>query len=380
MDKTVIMTALMLGLVGLFALNVKNIIKWFWNFFIDSFLYTLRIDESSPFFYGVQEYVITEKSNAIKNAYYRNIYDNWIDGETTRETNIFYNRGLLILKTPSGRILLSKENMLINNTTTPYKNEKQSFYLYAWRKKPLSNLTTHIKTKYINNVLRYHFNHNGDIMVYGNIVNKTFKNIFLNDNIKSSIIQDLDKFNASREYYESIGLKYKRTYLFYGDAGVGKSSLATAIANYCKRDILTINVSKDMTDSTLISLIAKRPRKSIVLFEDIDCLFDEMNRENDAKEKTPIMKISLSCVLNILDGSYTPNDIIFIITTNHIEKLDSALKRDGRVNMLLKIGLPNEETKRSYLEHISKFNKTFNPDSIDLNQDVSISTLEKNIF
>jgi ATP-dependent 26S proteasome regulatory subunit len=81
-------------------------------------------------------------------------------------------------------------------------------------------------------------------------------------------------------------------------------------------------MSKDITDSNLITLISNRPNKSIVLFEDIDCLLDDINRKVDSKDKE--VKISLSCILNILDGIYTPNDVIFIITTNDLSKIDEG--------------------------------------------------------
>jgi chaperone BCS1 len=126
--------------------------------------------------------------------------------------------------------------------------------------------------------------------------------------------------------------------LFYGPPGTGKSSLSTAIANYTKRNVFTITPSKDMTDSTLVSLIINRPIDSIVVFEDFDCLLSNISREKvegDKKENT--INISLSCILNILDGTYTPDNCIFIITTNDVEKIDPAIKRKGRTDVLLEI-------------------------------------------
>lgn len=377
MDKTILTTTLLLGLVGIVAMNIKQFIGWCWNIISDQFTYSLKVEESSQFFYAIQNYIMVEKNSHVKNFYFRTIYDNWIDGETTRDMSTFYNRGILI----TDGLLILKINEAITNSQSPYKNDKQSFHIYTLKRKNMLKFIDYVKSKYLNDKIRYYFNSNGDIMVYGNITNKTFDNIFLNNNIKEKIKEDIDKFNTSKELYASLGLKYKRTYLLHGSAGGGKSSIATAIANYCRRDILTINMSKDMTDSTLISLIARRPIRSIILFEDIDCLFDNLNRNDENKdEKSSLTKISLSCILNILDGSYTPNDTIFVITTNFIDKLDPALKRDGRINMMVKIALPNKETKREYVNYIAKCNKNFNPESINLDEDISISTLEKNLF
>jgi ATP-dependent 26S proteasome regulatory subunit len=274
--------------------------------------------------------------------------------------------------------------MVLSNTMTPFKNEKQSFFIYSFRKSKLQNFIEHVKKHYVDSNIRYYFNNNGEIMAYGKVSNKTFDSIFLNNGLVGKIKSDLDKFLAAKALYTKLGLKYKRNYLFYGKAGGGKSSLATAIANYTKRDILAINLSKDMTDSTLISLIARIPQRSIVLFEDIDCLFEELNRvvekTEDGKEKTPMMKITLSCILNILDGSFTPNDMICIITTNHIEKLDAALKRDGRINFSAEIELPNKETKAEYVKYLASNNPNFKVEDINLDSDVAIATLEKNLI
>jgi ATP-dependent 26S proteasome regulatory subunit len=390
MDKTVILSAILLGLAGLVAMNIKQIFMWIWNLASDLVVSNLRVDESSDFFYALQNYVLVERPKLVRNYYYRNIYDNFIDGETTRNINLFYNRGILLFKFNGKRILLTKNITVINNTMTPYKNEKQSFSIYTLDRNVLKEFADYVKINYVDNKIRYYFNNNGDTMVYGNVTNKKFENIFLNDNLIEQIQQDVDKFIESRELYDRLGLKYKRTYLFHGSAGGGKSSLATAIANHTKRDILTINLSKDMTDSTLISLIGRRPRKSIILFEDIDCLFEELNRnidtnnqQNDSEkkeDKTPMMKITLSCLLNILDGSFTPNDVIFVITTNHLEKLDPALIRDGRVNFMKEIEKPNRETKLKYLNYLLQNNKNIKPENINLDDESSISTLEKNLF
>jgi chaperone BCS1 len=120
-----------------------------------------------------------------------------------------------------------------------------------------------------------------------------------------------------------------------------------------------------------------RPEKAIILFEDIDCLFDNLNREKseDEKDDKSKIKITLSCILNILDGAYTPDDVIFILTTNHIDKLDDAIKRDGRADMKLEITKPSTETKQRYLEYVKE--QTGQTIPTDLTEDVTLSTLEK---
>src|SRR5688572_14085685 len=127
MDKTVLITAGILTLIGFFALHVKQLFGWIWERILDNLLYSLKIDESSQFFYAVQNFMAVERRSKTRNFYYRTIFDNFIDGETTRDMHVFYNRGLVFTSINGGWIVISKNNAAIANTMTPYKNEKQSF-------------------------------------------------------------------------------------------------------------------------------------------------------------------------------------------------------------------------------------------------------------
>ena len=76
-----------------------------------------------------------------------------------------------------------------------------------------------------------------------------------------------------------------------------------------------------------------------------------------------------------MDGAYTPEDVIFILTTNHIDKLDDAIRRDGRTDLKLHITRPNVDTITKYLEYVNlQTGKTVN---IDVNEDTTLATLEK---
>lgn len=371
------MSAVILSAAGIIVMNIKTILGFIFDHLCNLLWYSVKIEESSKFYYAVQKFVIHEKEQKIHNFYYRNIYDNFIDGEGG--INLLYNYGYLIVKFNGRRILINKTNELINNTNTPYKNTKQNINLYSFSRKSINSFIDHVVLKYEKSKIQYYFNDDKEVKYLSDVTAKTFDKIFMNDNIVQNVKNDLDTFSQSEQTYIALGLKYKRTYLIHGEAGTGKSSLSTAMANHTLRHILSINLSKDMTDSTLIKIIASRPKHSIILFEDIDCLFDNLNRnaEKDSGENTT--KVTLSCILNILDGAYTPNDVIFIMITNNIDKLDDAIKRDGRTDMLIHVTKPNLDTKQNYLNFVRKhLNKpTLN---LDIDQDVTISTLQKNVI
>jgi chaperone BCS1 len=94
------------------------------------------------------------------------------------------------------------------------------------------------------------------------------------------------------------------------------------------------------------------PARSVLLFEDIDCMRGSQSRGGadsrggqngpaipGTKEGTSTQNgVTLSGLLNVLDGFHAPNGVLFIMTTNHVEKLDQALLRPGRIDYRLYLG------------------------------------------
>jgi len=333
MDKTFLLTFIIGGSLVYFKQFFIFLLENIKNLFVTS----LKIEESSYFFYSFQNFILSEYNKNVNNYYYRNFFDDWIGKESN--LNLFYSSGFILIKHDGVKFLVLKNQNSIQNSFNPFKDTKQAFQIFCFNKEKLNKLIDYIDRNYGSNYIKSYYNFNGEVKCSGRVINKTFDNIYLGEDIVENLKSDLDLFASSKEVYDQYGIRYKRTYLFYGPPGTGKSSLSLGISNYTKRDILSINMSKDITDSNLISLISNRPPKSIVLFEDIDCLLDDINRTEESKDKE--VKISLSCILNILDGIYTPNDVIFIITTNNLEKIDEAIKRKGRTDVLLEIKKPN---------------------------------------
>jgi chaperone BCS1 len=123
-----------------------------------------------------------------------------------------------------------------------------------------------------------------------------------------------------------MGIPYKRSFLLYGPPGTGKSSLAQALAGHFKLSISYLNLSDNIDDFCLNLLLNLAPKKSIVLLEDIDCLFEV--RKNSER----VNSITFSGFLNAIDGVRSQEGRIIIMTTNHKEKLDPALLRAGRTD------------------------------------------------
>ncbi|KAG8368214.1 hypothetical protein BUALT_Bualt15G0021900 [Buddleja alternifolia] len=175
-----------------------------------------------------------------------------------------------------------------------------------------------------------------------------FETLAMDDEIKNMIIDDLDMFLKRKEFYRKVGKAWKRGYLLYGPPGTGKSSLIAAIANYLNFDVYDLELTDLRCNSDLRRLLIATANRSILVVEDIDASIDLSERKK-AEARPPkgmypyqynqgsqaSFSVTLSGLLNFIDGLWSScgDERIIIFTTNHIEKLDQALLRPGRMDV-----------------------------------------------
>lgn len=179
----------------------------------------------------------------------------------------------------------------------------------------------------------------------------TFDTLAMDPERKASIMADLRDFADGSSFYERTGRAWKRGYLLYGPPGTGKSSMIAAMANFLGYDVYDLELTEVSSNAELRKLLMKTTSKSIIVIEDIDCSVDLTNRAAlpPAPKPRPTLdgaidqdtgaasgrSITLSGLLNFTDGLWSccGSERIFVFTTNHIEKLDPALLRSGRMDM-----------------------------------------------
>jgi mitochondrial chaperone BCS1 len=201
---------------------------------------------------------------------------------------------------------------------------------------------------------------------------RLLESVILQVGEKEHLVQDIEKFRISKERYRQLGVPYHRGYLFYGPPGTGKTSLVSALAANFGMSIYAISLT-EFNDRSLMRAIHDVPPNSLILFEDNDCMKAGNARpsteahanlrlaENPINAVEPSMNlgVTLSGLLNILDGFHAPEAALFVMTTNKIESLDHALLRPGRIDYRLYLG------KAAFAQKLELYQRFFPDASAD---------------
>jgi len=244
------------------------------------------------------------------------------------------------------------------------------------------------------------------------------KNIFFEN--RADFIKYIDRFSKSisksdrktnEEIYEDAGITYKAGIIMHGPPGCGKSSTIRGVLNRTGRHGVIIRWSTIKTCADLCSLLRSTTINNVkyemedlcFIFEDFDANDDDVlkaRKTNDAIKTTQIefssgeqiadiptdinelkmefMKskkiienmgamlltanqkkdddLTLDCVLNVIDGIIELHDAMLIFTTNHLENIDGAFTRPGRIDYILELKLATVATIREMIQY--KFRHT----------------------
>jgi mitochondrial chaperone BCS1 len=183
---------------------------------------------------------------------------------------------------------------------------------------------------------------------------RAMRTVILDSEQKRHVLADVNEYlhPATPRWYANRGIPLRRGYLFYGPPGTGKTSLSFALAGVFGLDINVISLQEpSLTEEDLAGLFSNLPRRCVVLLEDIDTAGLSRNRPTGGNKsgadsgaggednKDNPGGISLSGLLNAIDGVASHEGRVLIMTTNKPESLDPALIRPGRVD--LQVGFTN---------------------------------------
>ena len=183
----------------------------------------------------------------------------------------------------------------------------------------------------------------GEWMRYNKIPSRTLDTVYFDEKLKQKMRADILDFLKKEKEYDEFGIPYKKNYLLTGIPGSGKTSIIKAMCKEIGYNLCIFSINHDVDNNTALSAFRDIPPKSVLLFEDIDCLFEKRTSTTENKSS-----FTFSNLLNLLDGVFFRKGLISFITTNHPENLDHALLRQGRTDMIIHMNYP----KRVDVKHL----------------------------
>lgn len=154
------------------------------------------------------------------------------------------------------------------------------------------------------------------------------------------VVREIDNFMkpSTRAKFEKYQYVYKRSTLLYGAPGTGKTCIVNRI------------VQKVVAEGG-VALFSPNPRLLEESFKILDSLQPETRIMVIFEEMDQLIKRYESELLNLLDGEIQKSNVIYVGTTNYIDKIPSRIRRPGRFSSVVSVGFPSEETRRFYLNY-----------------------------
>jgi ATP-dependent Zn protease len=320
-------SSVVLAVLGYFGYLIRDIPSAIFNYILPRISYSIAFISKDFLVYEVGNKWISElDSNIIKKNMQYSSLESSQNGEIV--TTINYGAYLFFIDQYTiiyiHKFLMDHTNMMQDRMYIRIVGFNQAKYI--------NKLQGMLNELYSRDNLYMRFKSYGSAIP---IEKKSFDDIFSPE--KEDIIRAIDTWINSKSIYKKHGIIYKLGILLYGEPGTGKSSIARAIASYLGWDLVSIDLKNEPYD--LINWVSTMGKKKVVMLEDIDCIISSRGntdfiplQSSTGGVSTPIDDKSqcFDTLLNILDGAISPSDVIFVATTNYIDNLDKAFKREGR--------------------------------------------------
>ena len=155
------------------------------------------------------------------------------------------------------------------------------------------------------------------------------------------------------ELFEKLGIEPPKGVLLYGPPGTGKTLLAKAVANEANAHFIAINGPEIMSkfygesEERLREIFkeAQENSPSIIFIDEIDAIAPKREEVTGEVEKRVVSQL-----LTLMDGLKSRGKVIVIAATNRPDALDPALRRPGRFDREIEVGVPDKQGRKEILQ------------------------------
>lgn len=365
------------SMIGGMMYYLKTIPVQVYNAVKRRIVYSVMLDESDNIYKYLNEWLYREYSSYFRNVKVKsqrqfdeddNLVGCKISFEQYHDDFIFWYKNF--------PIKLSKQTEKMEGAYDKYNFEIGRFHLSTFfNKKIINSLLKEVESYYSTSVIK-----ENKISIYRHVAAsyswdhfKDIKPVSLNNiiqpkSVKEPIIQTVNNWRKNKERLKDKGISLSLCLLFDGAPGSGKSSMVLALAYEYNMNVYTLNLNSIVSLNSLHQAVSNIPSNSIVQIDEIEDVYEG----REAKNKD--CKIPFSGFINILSGSMTNDNVLFILTSNDISKLDPALTRPGRVNLISTFVVPDVNMINEY---VSKFFDTDCNLTNITNMPTSMSQLEE---
>ncbi len=187
----------------------------------------------------------------------------------------------------------------------------------------------------------------------GNLVDVSYEDVGgLKEEVKK--VREMIEIPLKRpELFEKLGIAPPKGVLMHGPPGTGKTLLAKAVASESDAHFIAINGPEIMSkyvggsEENLREYFeeAEENSPSIIFIDELDAIAPKREETNGEVERRTVAQL-----LTLMDGLKSRGQVVVIGATNRPDSLDPALRRPGRFDREIEIGVPDSEERKEVLE------------------------------
>ena len=178
------------------------------------------------------------------------------------------------------------------------------------------------------------------------IQNVEAENLVLPDKVNELLISSMLQFYKHSALLEEFGIEKKRGVLLHGPPGTGKTSICLSLAKKLSRFTICFVSGERLLYPRELCRMARYLQPTMIVFEDIDLIAGQRDING--------LATVLGELMNQIDGCDPGEEVLFVMNTNSLERLESAVKnRPGRVDQIIEVPLPDAEDRRRLIERFA---------------------------